>query len=195
MPMQDLRTGDSQHLGESPMNRITIYSFSALAWIAVSFGLIAAADARPFDPMMGCWSGQAQLYDQTGVSQGTANSTGSVSWKTPYTKMHFKQVTQTPSGDQTLEYDFDVVDKVAKFRSADIDVTGTEMDSRTYEFVLHFKNQTDQRYGIWYNVHYFTAKNRRLVMGGFQAGTSTDDSEVERLATQRLKRVACPATP
>jgi hypothetical protein len=173
------------------MNRIAIYSLSALGWIAVSFGLIAAADARPFDPMMGCWSGQAQLYDVNGVSQGTANSTGSVSWKTPYTVMHFKQVTQTPSGDQILEYDFDVVDKVAKFRSTDIDVTGIEMDSRTYEFVLNFK--TGPNVGTWYNVHYFTAQGRRLVMGGFQAGSS-NDSEVERLATQRLKRVACART-
>src|SRR5262245_5537189 len=84
--------------GERPMNRITSYSFSALGWIAVSFGLIVAADARPFDPMIGCWSGQGQLYDQNGAADGQpVNSTGSVTWKTPYTQLHFKQVQQTPS--------------------------------------------------------------------------------------------------
>jgi hypothetical protein len=174
------------------MNRITSYSFTALAWIAVSVGLNAASDARPFDPMIGCWSGQAQLYDPDGTANGQpVNSTGSVTWKTPYTQMHFKQVQSGPP----LEYDLDVSGKVAKFRSPDIDVTGVEMDSRTYEFVLHFKNTADPRFGTWYNVHYFTSKGRRLVMGGFQAGTSNDDSEVERLATQRLTRVACPTQP
>ena len=141
--------------------------------------------------MIGCWSGQGQAYDQLGAPSGSpANSTGSVTWNTSYTKMHFKQVQSGPP----LEYDLDVSGKVAKFRSPDIDVTGVEMDSRTYEFVLHFKNKADPRYGTWYNVHYFTSKGRRLVMGGFQAGTSNDDSEVERLATQHLKRVACART-
>jgi hypothetical protein len=167
------------------MSRIRAYAFIALGWIAVTLGPIATADARPFDPMIGCWSGQAELYDPNGAPGGSANSTGSVTWNNSYTKMHFKQV----QGSGTLEYDLDVTGKVAKFRSADIDVTGTEIDSRTYEFVLHFK--TGPRVGTWYNVHYFTSNGRRRVMGGFQAGNS-QDSEVETLAIQRLKRVACP---
>jgi hypothetical protein len=107
-----------------------------------------------------------------------------VTWKTPYTVMHFKQV----QGPRTLEYDLDVVGKVAKFRSPDIDVTGIEVDGRTYEFVLNFK--TGPQIGTWYNVHYFTAKGQRRVMGGFQAGT-TNDGDVENVAIQRLKRTAC----
>jgi len=99
--------------------------------------------------------------------------------------MHFKQV---QGGGPPLEYNLDVVGKVAKFRSPDIDVTGTEIDSRTYQFVLNFK--TGPQIGTWYNVHYFTSNSHRLVMGGFQAGT-INDSEVENLAVQHLKRVAC----
>jgi hypothetical protein len=168
------------------MSRIRTHAFIALGWIATTLGAIATADARPFDRMVGCWSGEAQLYDPNGAPSGSpANSTGSVTWKTPHTVMHFKQV----QGSGTLEYDLDVVGKVAKFRSPDIDVTGTEIDSRTYEFVLNFK--TGPRVGTWYNVHYFTSTGRRLVMGGFQAGNN-HDSEVENLAIQRLKRVACP---
>jgi hypothetical protein len=98
--------------------------------------------------------------------------------------MHFKQV----QAGRTLEYDLDVVGKVAKFRSPDIDVTGIEIDGRTYEFVLNFK--TGPQIGTWYNVHYFTAKGQRRVMGGFQAGTS-NDGQVENVAVQRLTRTAC----
>jgi hypothetical protein len=176
------------------MNRIRAHAFAALGWIAFTLG--ATADAKPFDRMIGCWTGQAELFKSDGTSMGTATSTGSVTWNTSHTVMHFKQVTQPPGNPppppQTQEYDFNVSGKVAKVRSADVDVTGTEIDPRTYEFVLHFKKESDSRYGIWYNVHYFTSKGRRLVIGGFQAGGSTNDSEVENLATQRLKRVACP---
>jgi hypothetical protein len=149
--------------------------------------LIAAADARPFDPMIGCWSGQGQAYDQDGVPQGPLNSTGSVKWNAQYTEMHFKQ--------PPLDFHLTVTGKVAKFRSDDIDVTGVEMDPRTYEFVLRFKKNTHPQFGTWYNVHYFTSKSQRLVMGGFQAGNDNEPSAVERLATQRLTRVACPTQP
>ena len=166
------------------MNRT--YAFIALAWLAISFGATASAEARPFDPMVGCWDGQAQLYDPSGAPTGPpVNSSGSVSWKTPHTVMHFKQA---QGGGSPLEYDLIVTGKVAKFRSADIDVTGIEMDGRTYEFVLNFK--TGPHVGTWYNVHYFTSKGRRRVMGGFQAGGG-NDSEVENAAIQNLKRVAC----
>jgi hypothetical protein len=171
------------------MNRIRTHAFVMLGWIAVLVGSIAAADARPFDRMVGCWSGPAQLYDPNGAPAGPpTSSTGSVTWKTPYTVMHFKQV---QGGGPTLEYDLDVVGKVAKFRSPDIDVTGTEIDSRTHQFVLNFK--TGPRVGTWYNVHYFTSNGRRRVMGGFQAGGS-NDSEVENLAVQPLKRITCHRT-
>jgi hypothetical protein len=167
------------------MNRIRTHALIALGWIAVLFGSIAAADARPFDPMIGCWTGQAQLYDPSGAPTGApVTSTGSVTWKTPHTVMHFKQV----QAGRTLEYDLDVVGKIAKFRSPAIDVTGVEIDGRTYQFVLNFK--TGPQVGTWYNVHYFTSKGRRRVMGGFQAGAS-NDGDVENLAIQRLQRIAC----
>src|SRR6476660_4777224 len=71
---------------ERPMNRIRTHAFVMLGWIAVLVGSIAAADARPFDRMVGCWSGPAQLYDPNGAPAGPpTSSTGSVTWKTPYT--------------------------------------------------------------------------------------------------------------
>jgi hypothetical protein len=179
--------------GDRPMNRIRIYTFSALGGIAVSFGLVAAADARPYDPMVGCWSGSSEVFDQAGASVGVFTSTGQVTWETPGSVMTFKQVTQTPTGPVTQENKFKVNGKVAEFRSADLDVTGVEINPRTYLFALNNKNTADPRFGTWYNVHYFTAKGRRLVMGGYQKGTS-NDSEVENLAVQRLKRIACPRT-
>jgi hypothetical protein len=171
------------------MTHLRTYAFIVLGFIAGSFGAIApAAAAGPFDRMIGCWTGTAQMYDPNGGSAGTANSTGSVSWKTPGTQMHFKQV----QAGGTLEYDLDVVGQVAKFRSPDVDVTGTALDGRTYEFVLNFK--TGPFIGTWYNVHYFTSVGRRRVMGAFQAGTG-QDSEAEFLAVQHLKRVVCLRFP
>src|SRR5437773_12008765 len=121
------------------------------------FAAMAAADAGPFDNMVGCWNGTATLYDTKGLQQGpVVTSTGSVSWKTPHSVMHFKQV----QGPQTLEYDLDVAGKTATFKSTDKDVTGTEVRPGVYTFLLNMK--TGAHVGNWYNNHIFTGRVRRM---------------------------------
>src|SRR5262245_1674362 len=94
-------------------------------------GDIKPEDLKPYDIMLGCWNGQADLYAQSGEHKGSATSTGSVYWKTRGQVMHFKQVM---GPGQVLEYDFQVDGKSAKFRSENIDVTGTETRPGTYHF-------------------------------------------------------------
>jgi hypothetical protein len=156
-----------------------------VAWIAVMFATMAAS-AAPFDPMIGCWTGTATRYDQQGVQQGPeVTSTGSVTWNTAKTVMHFRQ-TMGP-GAPPLEYDLAVSGKTATFHSADKDVTGTEVRPGVYLFVLNFK--AGPQLGNWYNNHYFTAKRQRLVLGSFEPAGS--HGQVETIAVQRLKKVSC----
>jgi hypothetical protein len=42
------------------------YAAILIGGIAVAFGAIAAADARPYDNMVGCWVGKAEVFDQQG---------------------------------------------------------------------------------------------------------------------------------
>ena len=181
------------------MTRNRMHGVTALCWAAVLFGLIGAAsaepkdiepqdikpqDIKPYDIMVGCWIGQADMYDQSGEHKGTATSTGSVSWKTRGQVMHFQQ-SQGPG--QSLEYDFEVNGKFAKFRSDNIDVTGTEIRPGTYHFQLNFK--TGPRAGNWYNNHYFTGPNERMVLGSF--APAAQPGQVALIAAQALKRVPC----
>jgi hypothetical protein len=174
------------------MNRFKTYAFIAFGWTILLCGSIITANARPFDRMVGCWDGTGQAYESNGTPTGApVTSSGSVTWTTPGSVMHFKQITQ----GHTLEYDLNVVGKVATFRSADIDVTGTELNTSTYLFVLNFKAATHPNFGTWYNVHYFTSNRRRRVMGGHEKIVPGNNGQIDQMAVQRLRRVACPHTP
>lgn len=174
--------------------RLRVRSVLALAGAAALVGLIGSAsadpgdirpeDLKPYDIMVGCWNGQSEMYDQSGEHKGSASSTGSVYWKTRGEVMHFKQ---TMGPGQVLEYDFQVDGKSAKFRSDNIDVTGTEMQPGTYHFLLNFK--TGPRAGNWYNNHHFTGPGQRMVLGSFEP--AGQPGQVAIIAVQTLRRVPC----
>lgn len=152
--------------------------------MAALSGPVAAASSRPYDKMVGCWTGTAEMYDQQGQLLGSTTSTGSVRWTTPYSVMHFKQT----EGGSTMEYDLQINGKTATFRSNDKDVTGTELNPDAYFFYLHFKAPADQA-GGWYNSHYFTGPGKRKVFGSFEP--AGQNGEVGRIAVQTLTRVSC----
>jgi hypothetical protein len=162
------------------------YAAIVVCWIALMCSSITPAAAKPYDRMVGCWDGVAEVYDQQGLPMGgVQKSTGSVYWKTPGTLMHFRQ----DQAGSTLEYDLDVNGKTATFRSTEKDVTGTEVRPGHYFFLLNFKD--GPRAGNWYNNHYFTGQKRRMVLGSFEPAGHA--GEVGAIAVQTLTRVSCPS--
>jgi hypothetical protein len=161
--------------------------------------LITPATAEPYDIMVGCWTGKADWYDPKGVYQGSDSSRGGVSWKQIHRVLHFFQDQTGASNFKSdalraavtqshqLEYDLEVDGKSAIFRSTDVDVTGTEEHPQVFHFLLNFKSGPSM--GNWYNNHFFTSRNIRLVLGSFEpAGTP---GQIQFAAAQTLKRVSC----
>jgi len=158
-----------------------------VCWLAVLFGFITAANAAPYDNMVGCWAGKAHLYNPQGQLLGTTSSTGSVYWKVPNSVMHFQQ----SKGGGVLEYDLQVTGNNAIYRSVDTDVTGTETSPGSYFFLLNFKSGPQA--GTWYNNHYFTTTKHRMVLGSFEPAFQA--GQVGAIAVQSLGKVRCHFAP
>jgi hypothetical protein len=175
-------------------------------WIALLCSSIMPASADPYDIMVGCWKGKGDFYSSDGVYQGSVCSSGVTYWKTRPTLMHFREDQQLCSGDlkddglkaviaamSTLEYDLQVNKKSLSggckqcgTPSADVHVTGTEIHTDFYHFLLNFQNS--RKDGSWYNNHYFTGRNTRHVFGSFeQAG---HPGEVQFIGVQTLTRLS-----
>ena len=162
-------------------------------FITLMCSSIGPAGAGPYDIMIGCWTGKADVYDLMGQHLGSSSSHGSVYWKTPQTVLHFLE-TDDSGNAPPLEYDLQVNGKNLTGGTAEVSVTGTETKRHAYFFLLNFRNvpqagklkfMVGSEPGSWYNNHYFTSRNRRVVLGSFEpAGQS---GQVEWVAMQALK--------
>jgi hypothetical protein len=136
--------------------------------------------ARPYDLMVGVWSGMSTSYDAKGRYLISVPSLVAIYWKRPYTLLHYRQDEQ-PDLDARLEghpepaalakiihhnFDLSVTDKACVSTAAshrDLRVAGTETRPGVYLFHLMFEE------GHYYNNQYFTNPNERQIIGPFVA--------------------------
>jgi hypothetical protein len=153
--------------------------------------------AKPFDIMVGRWSGMTTTFDARGEYLGSVASLVTIYWKTPET-LHYEQ-DELPDLDARLadnphkaaiarivRHDFDLDITGKSCTSADttekISVVGAETRPGIYLFHLTFPE------GHYYNNQYFTNPNERHIIGPFVA---TDANPRARPPAQSTGEVTC----
>jgi hypothetical protein len=178
-----------------------------VCWIAVLCGSVMPVHAEPYNIMVGCWNGTADLYSPDGKYVGSSWSSGVTYWKKRPTLLHFREDPLGSSDEvlndaalkaavdalSTLEYDLQVNGKSlsggcsnCNGTGANIHVTGTETHTDVYHFLLNFQNSGND--GNMYNNHYFTGPRERHVLGSFEQAGHT--GQIQFVAVQTLTRLS-----
>ncbi|MEW2917430.1 hypothetical protein AB1A64_10195 [Ruegeria sp. ANG10] len=132
--------------------------------------------ARPFDIMIGMWTGHSIVYDNKGKYLYTGPSILTIDWKEPGKVMHYRQedlgsldeLIQEHEHGKALkdlfvlrEFELQVDGKSCDSITGDIKVHGVESSPGTYLFHLNFPT------GDYYNNQYFLNPNQRRIIGPF----------------------------
>ncbi|WP_170356624.1 hypothetical protein [Ruegeria lacuscaerulensis] len=132
--------------------------------------------ARPFDIMIGMWTGHSIVYDNKGEYLYTGPSILTIDWKEPGKVMHYRQE-DLGSLDQLIqehehgkaledlfvlrEFELQVDGKSCQSITGAVKVHGVESSPGTYLFHLNFPT------GDYYNNQYFLNPNQRRIIGPF----------------------------
>lgn len=160
--------------------------------------------ARPYDVMVGVWTGMSIVYDAKGRYQISVPSLVAMYWHRPDKVLHYRQ-DELPDLDERLEghpqqaaiakivhhnFDLTISDKSCQGASKkeDLRVEGTESQPGIYLFHLMFEE------GDYYNNQYFTGPNERHIIGPFVAADSKPRAsrrgKIEAVVAQTFARVS-----
>lgn len=158
----------------------------------------ASPYAKPFDIMVGAWTGHSILYDKNGNYMHTGPSLVAISWKSP-TLMHYKQwdlgdldaLAEKDGHAATLkhiimlrEFDLTIDGKRCDSTpetSETVQVEGSESSPGTYLFHLKFAP------GSYYNNQFFNNPNERHIIGPY---VPNGQSEFSYVVSQTFSRIS-----
>ena len=175
--------------------------------------------ARPFDIMVGAWTGHSILYDNLGNYQISGPSIVWIYWIEPGKIMRYFQEDLSSLDDiavlhemhrdsfrdtvKTRAFDLEVNGKACKSYDksdlkSDIKVEGTESRPGTYIFHLDFPKteptgaEPGSSGGNYYNNQYFTNPNERQIIGPYIARKEDGSlqSDVTSVVAQTFTRIS-----
>ena len=156
--------------------------------------------ARPYEIMVGMWTGHSIMYDQNGEYLYTGPSILTIDWKEPGKVLHYRQedlgnldqlIDEHEHGEALSdlfvlrEFDLAVEGKACQSITGDVKVRGAESTAGIYLFHLHFPT------GDYYNNQYFLNANQRRIIGPFvPRGKDGKNRDFQYVVSQTFERIS-----